>query len=172
MANERYNVPRQPVSIYGSNTRQWATDSITIGTGAAHAAGDVVSTNAGAILEFETGLPSGSSGIILSSLATLNQSAVFASGAGYDLELFTISPTVQATNAVFNLDNLAGYIGSVAISTLVDKGANCAILDTGHNLDFTLEDNDTKLYGKLVAKGGETTITGAIITLNLGIAAL
>lgn len=155
-----------------SNTRHNASDTVTIGTGAAHSAGDVVSTDEGEILIFPTGLPAGASGIILDSLVTLNQNAVFASGAGYDLHLFSASPTVQATNAAFNLNSLIGYIGKVTISTLVDLGDNCAVGDTGHNLSFNLATSDTNIYGKLVAKGGETTITGKVLTVNLGIAAL
>jgi hypothetical protein len=160
------------MELRGSNTRSIASDDITIGTGAAHTAGDVVSTDVGEILQFDTGLPKGSSGMILSSLVTLNQNAVFSSGAGYTLYLFTTSPTVQATNVAFNLDNLTGYIGNIAISTLVDLGSNCAVTDIGHNMDFTLAVDDSKLYGKLVCNGGETTVTGKKITINLGIMAL
>ena len=162
------------VKLTGSVTRKWATDTITIGTGAAHSAGDVVSTDAGEILQFETGLPAGGSGVILDSVVKLGQNAVFSSGAGYTLYLFSASPTVQATNAAFDLADaeLASYVGKITIGTLVDMGSNCAITDVGHNLSFTLASGDTKLYGKLVCLGGETTVTGKVITINLGIAAL
>ena len=162
------------VKLVGGNTRKWATDTVTIGTGAAHAAGDVVSTDAGEVLEFATGLTAGQSGIILSSLVTLNQNAVFAAGAGYTLHLFDESPTAQATNDAFDLSaaDMAKYIGKITIGTLVDLGATCAVTDIGHNFDFTLVSADTKLYGKLVCNGAETTIDGKIITINLGIAVL
>lgn len=153
--------------INGSLTK--STDTITIGTGAAHSAGDVVSTDAGEILEFETGLPAGKGGIILDSLVTLNQDAVFSSGAGYTLHLFNVSPTVQATNAVFDLDSLTGYVGKIIISTLVDRGSTCAIDDTGVNKSFILAAADTKLYGKLVCNGAETTVSGKVLTINLAI---
>ena len=160
--------------LVGSNTRNVASDTITIGTGAAHTAGDVVSTDAGEILQFATGLSAASSGIILDSLVTLGQDAVFSGGAGYYLYLFSVSPTAQATNAVFDLanDDLAGYIGRIDISTLVDLGSNCAANDAGHNLSFNLAAGDTNLYGKLVCKGGETTVSAKIITIKLGVAAL
>ena len=162
------------VTLSGSNTRKWATDTILIGTGAAHSAGDVVSTDAGEILEFATGLLAGQSGIILSSMVTLNNNAVFAGGAGYYLYLFDEPPTVQATNAAFNMiaADMAKYIGRITIGTLNDLGDTCAITDIGHNFDFTLAPNDTKLYGELVAIGGETTVTAKTLTINLGIAAL
>jgi len=150
--------------------RKNAAGTVTIGTGAAHSAGDVVSTDAGAVISFATGLPAGASGIILDSITTLNQNAVFAAGAGYTLYLFNVSPTVQATNAVFDLNSLTGYIGSLALGTLVDLGSTCAVTDKEHNLSFNLATADTNIYGKLVCKGGETTIDGKVITINLGIA--
>lgn len=162
------------VKLVGSNTRNTATDTVTIGTGAAHSAGDVVSTDAGEILAFDTKLPAGSSGIILSSLVTLGQNAVFSGGAGYTLELFNISPTPQATNAAYDLADadVAGYIAPLIVSTLADKGSNCRAYDNGHNIDFTLAPGDTKLYAKNVCNGGETTVTDKVLTFNLGIVAL
>jgi len=164
-----------PVDIQYSNTRLPGVGVVTIGTGAAHSAGDVVSTDAGAVIEIDTGLPAGTSGIILSSITKLNQNAVFSGGAGYTLYLFSESPTAQPTNEAFTLTtpgDLEKCIGWITIGTLVDKGASCAVLDIGHNLDFTLATTDTKLYGKLVCNGAETTVTGAVITTILGIAAL
>lgn len=161
-----------PVKSTGSNTRKTATASVTIGTGAAHSIGDVVSTDAGAIMEFDTGLPAGSSGMIIDSITTLNQNAVFSGGAGYTLHLFTVSPTAQATNAAFDLDSLTGWIGAIEIGTLVDLGSNCAKNDTQHQLSFTLAAADTKIYGKAVCKGAETTISGKVLAFNLGIMAL
>lgn len=160
--------------LTSSNTGHTASDTITITTGAAHAAGDVVSTDAGEILEFATGLTAGGSGVVLKSLVTLGQNAVFSGGAGYTLHLFTISPTAQATNAAFDLADadLAGYIGSILISTLVDLGTNCAAADVDHNLPFVLASADTKLYGKLVCNGGETTVTGKVLTIKLELAAM
>lgn len=162
------------VKLSGSNTREVGSDTITITTGAAHSSGDVVSTDTGEILQFETGLPAGQSGIILDSVVTLGQNAVFSGGAGYTLYLFNVSPTAQATNAAFDLADadVAGYIGKITISTLIDLGSNCAITDTGHNLSFNLAAADTKIYGKAVCNGGETTVTAKVLTYNLGIAAL
>lgn len=159
-------------SIVGSLANP--SDTITIGTGAAHAAGDVVSTDAGEILQFETGLTAGTGGVILASLVTLGQNAVFSGGAGYDLYLFDTSPAVQATNAPFDLADadVSKYVGKITIGTLVDLGSNCAKNDEGHNKPFKLATSDTKLYGKLVCLGGETTVTGKIITINLDVVSL
>lgn len=166
----------EEVALSGSNTRKRVSDTITIGTGAAHSAGDVVSTDAGEILSWDLAslIPAGGSGIILDSVVTLGQNAVFSGGAGYTLYLFNVSPTAQATNAAFDLADadVAGYIGKIVISTLVDAGSNCAITDVGHNLSFNLAAADTKLYGKLVCNGGETTVTAKVLTINLGVAAL
>lgn len=160
--------------VSGSNTRKWATDTITFGAGAgAHNAGEVMSTDTGEILEFDTGLATGASGIILSSLLTLNQ-APFANQAGYTLHLFTAAPTIIADDAAWVLvaAELATYIGKLDISSMV-TGTNASYaLDIGHNLDFTLASGSTKLYGQLVCKGTDTTVNGKIMTVNLGIAAL
>lgn len=162
------------ISLSGSNTRKWATDTITFGAGAgAHKAGEVMSTDTGEILEFDTGLATGASGIILSSLLTLNQ-APFANQAGYTLHLFTAAPTIIADDAAWVLvaAELATYIGKLDISSMV-TGTNASYaLDIGHNLDFTLASGSTKLYGQLVCKGTDTTVNGKIMTVNLGIAAL
>ena len=164
------------VSLSGSNTRKWATDTITFGAGAgAHNAGDVLSTDTGEILEFDVSawIAAGGSGIILSSLVTLNQ-APFTNQAGYTLHLFTAAPTVIADNAAWVLvaAELATYIGSIDISVM-KTGTNASYaLDIGHNLDFTLASGSTKLYGQLVCKGTDTTVNGKIMTVNLGIAAL
>ena len=166
--------PSESVQLSGSNTRKWATDTITFGAGAgAHNAGEVMSTDTGEILEFDTGLATGASGIILSSLLTLNQ-APFANQAGYTLHLFTAAPTIIADDAAWVLvaAELATYIGSIDISVM-KTGTNASYaLDIGHNLDFTLASGSTKLYGQLVCKGTDTTVNTKIMTVNLGIAAL
>lgn len=159
-------------SLTGSLTNQTAT--ITIGTGATHAAGDVVSTDSGAIMEFETGLTAGSGGVILGSLTTLGRNAVFSGGAGYDLYLFNASPTVQATNDVLDIADadLSKYIGKITIGTLAVKTSNCVKTDVGHNKPFKLANGSTKLYAKAVCNGGETTVTGKVITFKLDIVSL
>jgi hypothetical protein len=161
-----------PIEVQYSNTRVWATATATMpaATAGEHTAGDVV--GAGAILQFDTGLPAGTSGIILSSLVTLNQNAVFSGGAGYYLYLWTIPQTVIADGTAFNLASLTGYVDRISIGTLVDLGDFVVCGDCGHNLDFTLAAADTKLYGMLVCKGTETTIQDKTITINLGIAGL
>ena len=156
-----------PVSLTGSLANP--TASITIGTGAVHSAGDVVSTDAGAILSFETGLPAGSGGIILGSAVTLRHNAVFVGGAGYTLYLFNVTPTVQATNAAYDLA-LADepyYVGKIIISPLELKTSSCAITDVNHNLPFKLATGDTKLYGKAVCNGAETTVTGKVLNFKI-----
>jgi hypothetical protein len=125
-------------------------------------------------LQFNTGLAAGKSGLILASLCTLNQNAVFAGGAGYTLYLFTSSPTAQATNAPYDLataDLACGPIGKIVIDTLTLKVTNCSIANYGHNVPFTLAAADTKLYGKLVCNGSETTISGKVINTILTIIA-
>jgi len=162
--------------LSGSNTRKWATDTITFGAGAgAHNAGEIMSTDTGEILEFDVSawIAAGGSGIILSSLVTLNQ-APFANQAGYTLHLFTAAPTVIADDAAWVLvaAELATYIGPIEISVLKTGTNASAVLDIGHNLDFTLASGSTKLYGQLVCKGTDTTVNTKIMAVNLGIAAL
>lgn len=160
----------------GGNSRGVVSDTITIGTGAAHSAGDVVSTDLGEILEFDLSnmLVPGGSGKVLSSIVSINQNAVFADGAGYTLYLYDAAPTVQATDEAFNMTaaDFAKYIGEITIGTLVDKGDTVLKLDLAHNLDFSLAEDSSKIYGKLVCLGGETTITGKIIKIQLGVQSL
>ena len=160
----------------GGNSRVSVYDTILIGTGAAHSAGDIVSTDLGEILEFDLSslLVPGGSGKVLSSIVSINQDAVFASRAGYTLYLFDAPPTVQADNAVFNMAaaDLDKYVGEINTGTLVDKGDRVCKLSLAHNLDFSLAAGSTKLYGKLVCLGGETTITGKTIKIQLGVQSL
>lgn len=160
--------------IYSSDTRKWATASakMPVATAGEHTAGDVV--GAGAVLEFDTGLDAGSSGIVLSSLVTLDQNAVFSGGAGYYLYLYDEKPTAIADGTAYSLAaaDLAKYVGRIEIGTLIDLGDSVAANDAAHNFDFNLAPTDTKLYGMLVCKGTETTIANKTITINLGIAAL
>jgi hypothetical protein len=88
--------------------------------------------------------------------------------------LFNAAPTAQATNEAYNLTvaDLGKWIGKIVIGTLVDMGDTCGADDTVHNRSFTLAAGETKLYGKLVCNGAETTVTGKTITINLGVAAV
>lgn len=145
-----------------------ANDTLTIGTGAAHSAQDVVSTDAGEILAFTfADLEPGQGARIKQYLLTLDQNAVFSSGGGYDLHLFSSAPTAQATNAAFDVAavDLAKYIGKVALGTLVDVGSSCVV---GGALDWAFVVPPTRtLYGKLVALAGETTVTGKTLSITL-----
>ena len=163
------------VQLSGSNTRKAISAALTLDEGIAHTAGNVVSTTAGTYFTFATGLPAGNSGIILKDLVTLNQNAVFSGGVGYTLHLYTAAPTAIADNGSFSIPvatDLPNYIGYITISTLVLRGANCAAMDVGQNFDFTLASGSSNLYGILVCNGAETTISGKIINVILGIAAL
>ena len=164
------------VTVAGSNLILTASDTISLaGTGVgAHTALDVISTQEGEILEFDVSskIASGGSGIILDSLVTLNQDAVFSGGNGYYLRLYNVLPTAIADNATFAYGaDLSKYIGKILISTLVDDGDNCIAEDLGHNKSFKLASGSQKLYGILQCVGGETTITGKTITINLNIMA-
>jgi len=163
-----------PTKLTGSNTRKWATVSAKMpaATAGEHTAGDVVS--AGAVLQIETGLLAGGSGIILSSYVWHDNGAVFSGGAGYTLKLYNVAPTNIADGTAWDLPvaEAGTLVGEVEISTLVDKGATVYKFETGHNVDFTLATGDTKLYCLPVCKGTETTVQDKTIYFNLGIAAL
>jgi hypothetical protein len=163
------------VGLSGSNTRKpfaVASAKMPAATAGAHLAGDVVS--GGAVLEFETGLAAGGSGIILSSYVWHDNGAVFAAGAGYSLKLYNVAPTNIADNTAWDLPVAEAdrLVAEVSVSTLVDKGATVYVFDFGHNIDFCLAAGDTKLYGLPVCNGGETTVQDKTIYFGLGIAAL
>lgn len=170
------DTPRPKVALAGSNTRKKCEMSILMGGAGvgAHAANDVVAIADGTILELETGLPAGSSGMILSCVTTINQNAVFANGAGYRVHVFDEPPAKIADNAAWDLPlvSLPHYLGYFDVSTLVDIGTSVVALDTGINLDFTLAEGDTKLYCQVMCKGGETTIDAKTLTFYPGIVAL
>jgi hypothetical protein len=101
----------------------------------------------------------------------LGQNAVFSGGAGYELKLFDASPTVQATNAAYDLADadVSKAKGKIIISPLAAKTSNCEVTDVGHNKPFKLAAGSTKIYAKAVCLGAETTVTAKVITFNLEI---
>jgi hypothetical protein len=165
-----------------TNTRKKVTGTVSITSAETFSAGDVLtSTGAGAIIQFEcnTILSAGQGGVILNSVAVLGTTALFiASGGGYALHLFSVSPTLSTNNAAFSIvtTDAGAYIGKIDISALalyVDGTTGCAaVTDAKHNLDFTLDAADTKLYAKICPKTTELTVAGKTLTVNLGIAAL
>ena len=160
-------------NLSGAPKRPSAT--VIIGTGAAHSAGDVVSTDAGAIMEFETGLPAGSSGFIFGAYTYISTGTVFAGGAGYNIRLFDAAPTALATNAAFTIiaADRDKSLGFATISALVKKGDTCEAHDLfAPPIPFTLAAGDTKLYAQDVCLGGETTVSGVVIIHKLSIAAI
>ena len=163
------------VTLSGSNLLQTPSDTITRPNDTtAYAVNDVVSTTAGEILEFSTGLSVGGSGIIMGSRMKVAVSAVPAGMSAFRLHLYNAAPTAIADNAAFNLPaaDLGKYLGYITISTPIDLGDNIVSQDDNINFTFDLAASDTKLYGILQTGGAFTPSASTVKTVLLNIAAM
>ena len=159
--------------VVAKPTGKQASATITLAAGVgAHSAGDVISTEAGAILSFASLGTAGDLIYILGSKLRYTGAAVPTASTGYKLHLYNASPTAIADNAAYNLPaaDLAKYIGSIPISTLVDLGDTCAVNDENINFSFKLV--GTGIYGILQCVAGETPEADKVITIVLNTVAI
>lgn len=150
------------------NTGKQASATITLDAGVgAHAALDVVSTAAGAVLSFASLGAANDLICILGSRVKYDGAAVPTASTGYRLHLYNASPTAIADNAAFNVPtaDLAKYIGYIPISVLVDNGDTCISWD--NNINFTAKLAGTGLYGILQCMSAETPAASAVFTILL-----
>lgn len=155
------------------NQGKQASDTITLAAGVgAHSALDVISTEAGEVLEFASLGVANDLICILGARMKYNGNAVPTSSTGYRLHLYNASPTAIADNAAFNVpaDDLAKYIGYIPLSVLSDLGDNCASVD--NNINFTAKLVGTGLFGILQCVAGETPAASCVFTITLNSVAL
>ncbi len=159
------------VSLNGSKTGLTASASITRPDNAtAYNALDVVSTAAGAVMEFANVGAAGDLVVILSSLMTVAVAAAPNGCVGYYLHLYNAAPTAIADGDAYNLPatDLTKYLGKITISTPSDLGDNLVAQDTGINLPVKLA--STSLYGILQTIGAYTPSANVVKTITLAIA--
>lgn len=135
----------------------------------AYAAGDVISTTGGEILEF-TGMAArnGASGLITTAHLIINTNQ--ATDLVADLILFDTTLTVVADNAamVATDGEAVTYCGVIQFTTPVDLGANnVAYTVTGLNLRYVCTASSTSIFGLLVARNAYTPASGDTFTIRL-----
>jgi hypothetical protein len=133
----------------------------------AYTALDVVSTEAGAVLEFTNmGQPNGVVYITAASLRV--DVAAVPSGMGvFRLHLYKTAPTAIADNAAFDLPSgdRAKYCGYLDIGTPIDLGATLWAQndETRKQVDLS----GTSIYGILQTVAGFTPTSAAVKTITL-----
>lgn len=168
-----YEILGQSVQLTGSTTGKQATATITLAHDvAAHHAGDVVSTAAGAILEFTNLGAAGDLIDILSVRTKYAATGIPTAHIGWKLRLFNAAPTAIADNAAFNViaADVGKYIRSIPLSALEDVGDNCFGQDDVVNMTAKLV--TTSLFGVLTCNAAETPAIDTVITIIIDTAAL
>lgn len=159
------------IQLAGSKTGKQASDTITRPADTtAYAAGDVVSTTAGEILDFASVGAAGDLIVILGSRLRVDVAAVPAGCVGYRLHLYNAAPAAIADNAAYDLPETdrAKYLGYITLSTPIDNGATLWSQDDGTN--FTCKLAGTGLFGILQTIGAYTPSSAAVKTVILNTA--
>lgn len=136
----------------------------------AYAANDVVSTLAGAVMEFTNAARfAGGGGTI--EVVTLTKSDDDVTGAAFDLYLFAAAPTAIADNAAFAITDaerltLVGFVEFVAADGRASSTGNEWTKST-LPLPFACASGSRSLYGMLVARGVYTPASAEVISARL-----
>lgn len=138
----------------------------------AYAAGDVVSTLAGAIMEFAAVGAMNDLIVILGSRLTIAVSSVPAGCTGFYLHLYNAAPTAIADNAVYNLPagDLAKYLGYIVIGQPVDLGDN--IVSVNNGINHTVKLASTSLYGIIQTIGAFTPTAQSVKSVTINVAGI
>lgn len=138
-----------------------------------YTAGDVVSTLAGAVMEFTNVLPNvGGVFIILGARLRIDANAIPAGMTGFRLHLYDATPTAIADNAAYNLPSAdrTKYLGYVTLYTIRDVGDTVWIQDDNLNVSGKLAAASTTLYGILETIGAYTPAAQTVKTVTLNVA--
>lgn len=148
------------------NVQSQATITLAATT-VVHHAFDVISTAAGAVLDFTALGLTGDLINITGVRVKYAGAAIPGAHTGYRLHLYHTAPAAIADNAAFNLPaaDLPKYIGYITTSTLVDLGDNCISID--NDVDFACRLAGTSLYGILSCIAAETPVANTVITIEL-----
>lgn len=160
------------VQVTGSITGKQASDTITRGNVAdPYAAGDVVSTVAGEVMEFASvGTANQMVAVLGARMLIALDAAVTAGVVGFRLHLYNGVPTAIADNAAFNLPggDRAKYLGYITLSTPIRLGDTQWGQDD--NINFTCKLAGTSLYGILQTIGAYTPTVNAVKTIYINVA--
>lgn len=155
-------------------TGKTASDTITRGNVTTpYTAGDVVSTEAGEIMEFPSVGTANEMLVILGARLRIDLDAAVAAGiTGYRLHLYNAAPTAIADNAPYNLPaaDRAKYLGYITISTPIRLDDTQYAQDD--NINYTCIPTGTSLYGILQTIGAYTPTANAVKTIILNAASV
>lgn len=138
----------------------------------AYAAGDLVanSTTAGSVvpLEFDVG---GGSGMVRKIRIRTNRTSGGTTNAVFRVFLFRTAPTVAGgDNAAFNPANAANYLGAMDV-VLTDQFSDGAVGNgvpaVGSEINYSLPDGSTKLFGLVRAGAAYTPASAEQISVAL-----
>ena len=140
----------------------------------AYAAGDGISTAAGANLTFATGLTAGSKFAIYSARIRSDDAAAIAGATTYKLHLFNAAPTAIADNAAHAVvtADAAKYLGYITLSAMEDVGDFINKRTDEINAVMSLAAAGTSIYGQLQTVGAFTPASGTVYTIELVLGAL
>lgn len=133
----------------------------------AYAVNDVVSTLAGAVMEFANIGPANGVILITQALLTIKTASV-ASGMGNQrLFLFTSAPTAIADNSAFDISttDVSKLAGWIDLGTPIDNGATIATQNISDRLQIAL--TGTSLYGIRVTTTAYTPTSAEESTITL-----
>lgn len=137
--------------------------------GAAYTAGDVISTDAGAVLTFTNcARANGGSGYITD--AVLIDSV--AGNLDAELYLFDTTIAAQADHAAFDISDAeaATYLGKIDFGNTPDVSASNALYTQANvNLGFVCGATSRNLFGRLVARSDYDAANGEVFTIRLKI---
>ena len=140
----------------------------------AYAAGDGISTSAGANLTFATGLRAGAKLVIYSASIRSDDAAVIAGATTYKLHLFNAAPTAIADNAAHAVvtADAAKYLGYITLSAMEDAGDFISKRTDEINAVMSLAAAGTSIYGQLETVAGFTPASAKVYTIELVLGAL
>ena len=140
----------------------------------AYAAGDGISTEAGANLTLATGLTAGSKFAIYSASIRSTDAAVIGGATTYLLHLFNAVPTAIADNAAHAVvtADAAKYLGYITLSAMEDVGDFINKRTDEINAVMSLAAAGTSIYGQLQTVGAFTPASGTVYTIELVLGAL
>lgn len=140
----------------------------------AYASGDLVanSTVAGSVvpLEFDVG---GGSGMVRKIRMRTNRTSGGTTNAVFRVHLFRTAPTVAGgDNAAFNPANAANYLGAMDVvltDQFSDGAVGSGVPAVGSEINYSLPDSSTKLFGLIRAGAAYAPASGEQISVALEI---
>lgn len=143
----------------------------------AYSGGDVigvpdatVAANAGSAIHTLSGIGPVDGFVKITDVSLLVKKSSIPSGmTTFTLHLYDTSPTAILDNAAWDLPagDTGYYLGSIAISQIVDLGSNLYIENTGLSKIVKLAGGVNCLYAQLVTAGGYTPGSGDVAILSV-----